>query len=44
MKFVGQLKNPVDTIVDGKSMFALMILEKIKERRLNFSRGSIIVL
>ena len=31
IEFVGQLKNPANTIVAGESIFLLTVLEKIKE-------------
>ena len=34
--FFGQLKNPDDAVAANESMFALKILEKIKETRLKF--------
>ena len=42
--FGGQLKNPDNEIVANESMFVLTILLKIKETKLKFSPGSIIVL
>ena len=45
IEFVGQLKNNDGENADGtQSMFVLKILEKIKETRLKFSQGSIMVL
>ena len=45
MGFIGHLKNDGGENADGmQSMFALTILEKIKETRLKFSQGSITVL
>ena len=44
IEFVGQLKHVDDTNVDGtESTFILSILEKIKESRLKFSKGSVTV-
>ena len=39
-----QLKNPGNEIVANESMIVLTILEKVKETRLKFSQGSVIVL
>ena len=45
IEFVGQLKNNDGENADGtQSMFVLKIFEKIKETRLKFSQGSIMVL
>ena len=44
IELFGQLKNPDDAVVAKKSMFVLTISEKIKETRVKFSHGSIIVL
>ena len=44
IEFVGLLKNPDNEIVANESMSAFKILEKIKETRLNFFRGSVTVL
>ena len=44
IEFVGQLKKPNNKNNDAESMFVLIILEKIKETRLKFSQGSVIVL
>ena len=44
IEFVGLLKNPDNEIVANESMFALKILEKIKEKRLTFFRESVTVL
>ena len=42
--FVGQLKIPDTEIVANESIFALIILEKIRESRLKFSQGNVTVL
>ena len=45
IEFAGQLKNDDGINADGRqSMFVLTILGKIKETRLIFSQGSVIVL
>ena len=50
IEFVEQLNklydnyNVVDVVVNNQFMFVLTILEKIKERRLRFSQGSVTVL
>ena len=44
IEFIGQLKNPDNAIIAIESMFVLTILEKIKERKLKFSEGSVTVL
>ena len=44
IEFFGLLKNLDDQIVANESMFVLTILEKIKERMLEFSQGSAAVL
>ena len=45
IKFVGQLQNTDGVNADGpQPMFALTILEKLKETRLKFSQGSVTVL
>ena len=44
IEFVRQLKNPQNAIVANEPMFVLTILEKIKETRLTFSKGSVTVL
>ena len=45
IEFVGQWKNINGINADvTESMFALTILEKIKETRLKFSQGSVTVL
>ena len=44
IEFVGQLKSPDNEINANESMFILTILEKIKEKRLKYSQGSITVL
>ena len=41
---VGQLKNPDDAVAAHKSMFALIISEKITETRLKFCQGNVTVL
>ena len=44
IEFVRELKNIDDINADGaESTFVLTILEKIKERRLKFSQGSVTV-
>ena len=44
IELAGQLKNTDGVNADGEqSMFVLMILEKIKEARLKFSQGSVVV-
>ena len=40
---VMQPNNPDDSTVVNESMFALTILEKIKETRLKFSQGSLTI-
>ena len=44
IELVGQLKNSDDAVVASESIFALTILEKIKEMRLKFSQGSVTIL
>ena len=44
IEFVGQLKKLDNTNANAESIFVLTILEKIKETRLKFSRGSVTVL
>ena len=44
IEFVGHLKNPDNEIVANESMCVLTILKKIKEMRLKFSEGSVVVL
>ena len=45
IEFLGQLKNIDGINADGtQNMFISTILDKIKETRLNFSRGSVTVL
>ena len=44
IEFIGQLKNPGNAIAVNEFMFVLIILAKIKETRLKFSRGSVTVL
>ena len=44
IKFVGLLRNRDNAIVANESMFALKILEKLKETRLKLSQGSVAVL
>ena len=45
VEYVGQLKNVDGITTDGiQSMFILTIFEKIKEKRLKFSQGSVTVL
>ena len=43
IEFVGQLKK-LDADDDVESMFILMVLEKIKEKRLKFLQGSVAIL
>ena len=43
IEFVGQLKK-LDAVDDVESMFILMVLEKIKEKRLKFLQGSVAIL
>ena len=44
IEFVGKLKNPDDAIVANESPFVLTILENVKETRLKFSQGCVMVL
>ena len=43
IEFVGQLKKVNNAINNPESIFILMILEKIKEKRLKLSQGSLTV-
>ena len=43
IEFVGQLKKVNNAINNPESILILMILEKIKEKRLKFSQGSLTV-
>ena len=42
-EFVGKLKSPNNEIIANESMFVLTILEKSKENKLKFSKGSLTV-
>ena len=44
IEFIGQLKNPDNAIIAIESMFVLTISEKIKEKKLKLSEGSVTVL
>ena len=43
IEFVGQLKKVNNAVNNPESIFILMILEKIKEKRLKLSQGSLTV-